>query len=522
MCDFPLRRLCDAGVVLLDCEHATPKPTECSEYVYVAIPDLKDGRIDLANARRITHEDFRQWTRKTKPQADDIIMTRRGRVGDIAVVPEGLKCAIGQNLVILRSDGSEVDQSYLRWALRGSRYETEVRKYLNVGAVFDSLNCRDIPLFEIPVPPIEKQRGIAHILGTLDDKIELNRRMNRTLEAIARAIFKSWFIDFDPVIDNALASGKPIPEELRKRAGIRAGQNQPSPPPSPNGRGWREARCDGPYGASSFPSGRGGGEGVADQFPSTLGRGARGKGASEAPHSSSPFGRGGGEGVASYRDLFPDSFQDSSLGKIPEGWEVGTLGGLCEKPQYGYTESAKEEPAGPRFLRIKDINKQPWIEWEAVPYCEIDQASYEKYKLVSGDIVVARIADPGHAAYIEENVKAVFASYLIRFRPTDPRYGRYIQYWQRTLAYWELVRGRRSGSTRGNLNARVLREFPLLIPPVQVAERFAESAGPLRILVQHNLDESFVLAQARDTLLPALLGGQLLARFDRQQRRGDE
>jgi type I restriction enzyme S subunit len=74
-----------------------------------------------------------------------------------------------------------------------------VRKYLNVGAVFDSLNCADIPKFEIPIPPIDQQRAIASTLSALDDKIELNRRMNRTLEAIARTLFKSWFVDFDPV-----------------------------------------------------------------------------------------------------------------------------------------------------------------------------------------------------------------------------------------------------------------------------------------------------------------------------------
>jgi len=76
--------------------------------------------------------------------------------------------------------------------------------------------------FEVTIPPISVQRRIAHILGTLDDKIELNRRMNQTLEAIARAIFKSWFVDFDPVIDNALAAGKPIPDEFADRAARRA------------------------------------------------------------------------------------------------------------------------------------------------------------------------------------------------------------------------------------------------------------------------------------------------------------
>jgi type I restriction enzyme, S subunit len=68
---------------------------------------------------------------------------------------------------------------------------------------------------------ITEQKAIAHILGTLDDKIELNRRMSATLEAMARALFKSWFVDFDPVIDNALAAGNPIPEPLQTRAKAR-------------------------------------------------------------------------------------------------------------------------------------------------------------------------------------------------------------------------------------------------------------------------------------------------------------
>jgi type I restriction enzyme S subunit len=71
------------------------------------------------------------------------------------------------------------------------------------------------------LPPLPEQKSIAHILGTLDDKIELNRRMNATLEEMAQALFKSWFADFDPVIDNALAAGNPIPDELAARAEVR-------------------------------------------------------------------------------------------------------------------------------------------------------------------------------------------------------------------------------------------------------------------------------------------------------------
>jgi len=397
---------------------------------------MQDGRIERTSLQYVPDDVYPRIERYTV-SSGNIMISIVGTIGSVAIIPPELNGAnLTENAAKIVPTSDDVDGRFLYYFLRSREGQATIRAQ-TVGSTQPKLALYRIKDISFVKPPLSTQRRIAHILGTLDDKIELNRRMNRTLEAIARAIFKSWFVDFDPV--HAKAEGRE------------------------------------PVGMD--------------------------------PETAA---------------LFPDSFQDSPLGKIPKGWEVGTLGGLCEKPQYGYTESAKEEPVGPRFLRIKDINKQPWIEWETVPYCEIDQARYEKYKLASGDIVVARIADPGHAAYVEENVKAVFASYLIRFRPTDTRYGRYIQYWQQSLAYWDLVRGRRSGSTRGNLNAKVLRGFPLLIPPVQVAERFAESVGPLRVLVQRNLDESFVLAQTRDTLLPALLGGQFLARLERQKRRCDE
>jgi type I restriction enzyme S subunit len=74
----------------------------------------------------------------------------------------------------------------------------QIAKFNNVGAVFDSLKCADVPNFELPVPPHDTQKLIADLLGALDDKIEVNRRMNETLEAMARAIFRDWFVDFGP------------------------------------------------------------------------------------------------------------------------------------------------------------------------------------------------------------------------------------------------------------------------------------------------------------------------------------
>ena len=188
----------EASVALIDCDHRTP-PAANSGFPYVAIPQLKEGRLDLSDVRRISPEHFADWTRKAKPQHHDVILSRRCNPGETAYVPAGLECALGQNLVLLRADGTKIFPPFLHWWVRGSDWWEQIGTFINVGAVFDSLRCADIPGFKLPIPPLAEQKAIASVLGALDDKIELNRRMNATLEAMARALFQSWFVDFDPV-----------------------------------------------------------------------------------------------------------------------------------------------------------------------------------------------------------------------------------------------------------------------------------------------------------------------------------
>ena len=187
-----------AGVSLIDCDHRTPRAA-AEGFPYIAIPQLKGGHVDLNGARRIAPADYVEWTKKLKPRANDVIVVRRCNSGDSALVPVGLDCAIGQNLVVLRSNGAAVEPTFLRWLVRGPDWWDQVAKFINVGAVFDSLRCRDIPNFELTVPPLTDQHAIAALLNALDDRIALLRETNATLEAIAQALFKSWFIDFDPV-----------------------------------------------------------------------------------------------------------------------------------------------------------------------------------------------------------------------------------------------------------------------------------------------------------------------------------
>jgi len=106
--------------------------------------------------------------------------------------------------------------------LIGSPYFTNHVLAVQTGTAVPHISGSQIKEFTFNLPPLPEQKAIAHILGSLDDKIELNRRMNATLEGMAQALFKSWFVDFDPVIDNALAAANPIPEELAERAQVRS------------------------------------------------------------------------------------------------------------------------------------------------------------------------------------------------------------------------------------------------------------------------------------------------------------
>jgi type I restriction enzyme S subunit len=211
--EWPVLSLREAGVTLIDCDHRTP-PAADSGYPYVAIPQLQAGRIVLTGARRITQEHYQEWTKKAKPREDDIVLSRRCNPGETAYVPSGSKFALGQNLVLLRSEGKKIYPPFLRWLVRGPEWWEQIGKFLNVGAVFDSLRCADVPNFSLKVPPLDEQKAIVGILGPLDNKIELNRKMNETLEAMARVLFKSWFVDFDPVRAKAEGSDLGLPASI--------------------------------------------------------------------------------------------------------------------------------------------------------------------------------------------------------------------------------------------------------------------------------------------------------------------
>ena len=131
----------------------------------------------------------------------DVLLNITGdSVARVCQVPtDVLPARVNQHVAIVRPDSTVLDPEYLRYYLVSADMQTLLLSWAGSGGTRNALTKGMIESLEIPLPPLPEQRAIAHILGTLDDKIELNRRMNETLEAMARALFKSWFVDFDPV-----------------------------------------------------------------------------------------------------------------------------------------------------------------------------------------------------------------------------------------------------------------------------------------------------------------------------------
>jgi type I restriction enzyme, S subunit len=335
--------------------------------------------------------------------------------------------------VLLRADGTKLFPPFLRWLVRGPHWWEQVGTFINVGAVFDSLKCADIPNFKMPLPPLPEQKAIAHILGTLDDKIELNRRMNATLEAMARALFQNWFVDFDPV----------------------------------------RAKLDG-------------------RQPAGL-----------------------DEATAA---LFPAHFQDSDVGHVPAGWEVGQLGKYLE------TEIGGDWGEDDRFDGSIEVVALRGVDLEHLrqrgdanpPRRWVKESSLAMRRMSHRNVLVASSgAGPcGRALWVNPYLEAAFpvpvlySNFCKRYRAATPAHALYFDRilfeMRESGEIWDFI----NGTSLPNLDSNGLMMGKIvLVPPVAVLEKFAAFVQPIYERLYSR--ESRILATLRDTLLPKLLSGEI-------------
>ncbi len=199
---------------IFDGPHATPVKTE-SGPIFLGISNLAQGRLNLNDVEHLSEEDYDRWTRRVEPHAGDVVFSYETRLGEAAIIPPGLQCCLGRRMGLLRAKDGAVDARFLLYAYLGPQFQETLRSRTVHGSTVDRIPLINMPGFPLSVPTdIAEQRAIARILGTLDDKIELDRRISETLEAIARTLFKSWLVDFDPVRAKAEGRDPGLPKPL--------------------------------------------------------------------------------------------------------------------------------------------------------------------------------------------------------------------------------------------------------------------------------------------------------------------
>lgn len=320
---------------------------------------------------------------------------------------------------------------------------------MDVGAANPTLNRNHVHPIEISWPPLPEQKAITHILGTLDDKIELNRRKNATLEGMAQAIFKSWFVDFDPVIDNALAAGNPIPDELAPRAEVR-----------------RQA----------------------------LANGTTQQGSVDHPTLSDP------------KSLFPAAFQfTDELGWIPEGWEVGSISDLAALNPESWT--AKKHPDSVNYVDLANTKDGRINETTAYEFGEAP--SRARRVLKQHDTIIGTVR-PGNRsfAYIHDDGLTGSTGFAV-LRPNEAASRSFIYLGLTRDEVIEVFAHLADGAAYPAIRPEVVGNTQITVPCSEVLQLFEDQAAPLIAKVGAHQKEAETLSRVRDTLLPKLISGEL-------------
>lgn len=156
-------------------------------------------------------------------QENDVLLNITGdSVARVCNAPGAfLPARVNQHVAIIRPKNDAFDPRFLRYFLSSPHQQTLLLTLASAGATRNALTKGMIEDLQVPKPPLHAQKSIANVLDSFDKKIESNNKINQTLEQISQTLFKSWFVDFDPVIDNALDAGNSIPEALQSRAELR-------------------------------------------------------------------------------------------------------------------------------------------------------------------------------------------------------------------------------------------------------------------------------------------------------------
>lgn len=187
--------LCD---LIVDCVNKTaPSVENETPYKMIRTPNIKNGKIDLAGCRYVEKETYEKWTRRATVDKGDVLLTREAPMGEVGLVNFEDTVFLGQRIMQYRANPKKLDSNYLLYAFLSPNLQYQFRKHDSTGSIVSHIRVPDCSEFEISTPPLGMQKKISKVLRDIDDKIELNNRINAELEAMAKTLYDYWFVQFD-------------------------------------------------------------------------------------------------------------------------------------------------------------------------------------------------------------------------------------------------------------------------------------------------------------------------------------
>lgn len=205
---------------IFDGPHATPKKIKKGAY-FLSISSLDRGRLDLSKSAFVSENDFRKWTKRVTPKKGDLLFSYETRLGEAALMPDGIRACLGRRMGLLRPKINKVIPEYLLYAYLSPYFQQVIASNTITGATVDRIALNEMASFEIRIPSLKEQKKVAGLLQAIDAKIELNNRINAELEAMAKTLYDYWFVQFDFPDENGKpyksSGGKMVYNETLKR-----------------------------------------------------------------------------------------------------------------------------------------------------------------------------------------------------------------------------------------------------------------------------------------------------------------
>lgn len=411
---------------------------------YLGNSNVRWGYFDLENLSLMKfeeHESDRYGIRK-----GDLIICEGGEPGRCAIWEDDVpNMKIQKALHRVRPLPGLTSEYLYYWFLYFGR-TGQLDAYFT-GTTIKHLTGKALSELPIEIPPIDEQKHISMVLGSLDTKIKANRKINKTLEQMSQTLFKSWFVDFDPVIDNALDAANPIPEALQSRAELRQ------------------------------------------------------KVRNSADFKPLP---------AEIRSLFPSEFEETELGWVPKGWNI-SLAGEEFIVKGGSTPSTANEDfwinGTIHWTSPKDLtgNQSKVLLDTAKKITPLGLTKISSGLLPVNTVLMSSRAPIGYLA-ISKVPMAINQGYIAipSAKHLSPEY---TIYWLDNIM--DDIKGMAGGTTFAEISKSAFKTIKLLIPSSDIITEFSRITRNHFDMVVQNTKEIDSLTNLRDTLLPKLISGEL-------------